>query len=88
MKLEDLKEDELPDELKTLKPEERQAYLDNKSEERRQIQEKVQQLSKERDTYLAAERKKLAAKGDIRLDAAIVESVRKQAARMDFQFEK
>jgi len=88
VKLEDLKEDELPDELKKLKPEERQAYLDKKAQERKQIQEKVQKLSKERDKYLAAQRKKLAAKGDNTLDAAIVESVRKQADRMDFEFEK
>jgi len=88
VKLEDIEKEELPEEMQELKPEDRKAYLDEKSRQRKQIQARIKQLSEARDEYVAAERKKVATKGDKTLDAAIIESVRIQAERKAFRFEK
>ena len=55
--------------------------------QRGEIQAKILKLNKEREQYLAAERKKqLGTKADT-LDKAIVKAVREQAAHHNFKFE-
>ena len=51
---------------------------------RGQIQDEIQQLNDQRQTYLAAQRAKLAETGHETLDTAIVEVVRNQAAQKKF----
>jgi hypothetical protein len=46
VKLEDLKEDELPDELKKLKPEERNAFIDKMIEQRKTVQQQITKLAR------------------------------------------
>lgn len=88
IKLEDLKEEDLPEELKKLSLKERKAYIDKKIEERKKYQKEIKELSAERNKYVAAERAKLAKKGENSLDAAIIKSVRDQAVRKQFKFEE
>ena len=58
VKLEDLKDDELPEELKKLKPEERKAFIENMVAQRKTVQEQISNLAKDRDVYVANERQK------------------------------
>ena len=79
--LKKIKEVDLPDELKKLKPEEREPYLKKKAEARKEIQEKVGQLSARRALFIEGERKKAPqAPGDKALDEALKSILREQAA--------
>jgi hypothetical protein len=80
IKLEEVKEEQLPEDLKKLKPEERKAYLDRKSKEREELRAKIVEVSKKRDEFLAAEMKK---RGDAKdsFDSSVLEALSKQAAR-------
>ncbi len=88
LKIEDLKEDELPEELKKLSVEERKTFVDKKIKEREEIQAKIKELSESRSKYVADELKKLAADGKNTLDEAVISAVRTQAERVDLKFDK
>jgi len=85
-KLSEVKEDDLPAELKKLSVKEREEYVAKKLKEREDIQAKLKELSVARDKYIAEKRKD--ASGDKTLDTAIIEAVRTQAKRVDMKFEE
>jgi hypothetical protein len=80
VKLEELKEEQLPEELKKMTPEERKAHVEKKSKEREELRAKIVELSKKRDEFLAAEMKK---RGDAKdsFDSSVLEALTQQAAR-------
>ena len=78
VKLESVPQAALPKEMKDLKPEERKAYVDQKSAEREKIQAEILKLNEERQKFVAAKQKE-AGKGDT-LDTAISKVVREQAS--------
>jgi hypothetical protein len=86
VKVEELKEDELPEEMKKMSKEERKKYIEKKKKEREEIQGKINNLRKERDKYIAEKRKKMAAEDT--LDAAIINAIRDQAKEKNYKFEK
>jgi hypothetical protein len=86
MKLEDVEEKDLPEELRKMTAEERKAYVEAKANERTQIQQKVQQLNEQRKKYVAAEMKKRQGKTNT-LGSAIIKAVREQAKKRNFKFE-
>ena len=89
VKIEDLKEDQLPDNMKKMTIEQRKKYVADMAKKREAIAADIKKLSGERTKYVAAERKKLAEKkGEESLDEAIVKSVRSQGAKKGFTFEK
>lgn len=71
---------ELPEHLRNLTPEQRAAYIAGKLAERRKIQERIAQLSRERERFLAANR----AANAPALDDAIIAGIRAQAKRLGF----
>jgi hypothetical protein len=79
VKLEELKEEQLPDELKKLSPEERKERLEKKAKEREEIRAKIVELSKKRDQYLADELKKRGGKDTF--DSSVLEALSEQAAK-------
>src|SRR5262249_1136569 len=84
-----LKEEDLCDELKKVKPAERMDYLKKKAEERTKIQKKIEELSAKRqkkgDEERAKEPKSTAEKA---LDEALKSIVRDQAKSKGFEIEK
>ena len=89
VKLKDVKEEDLPEELKKLSAKKRVEYIAGKQKERSVIQIEIAKLSKQRKAYIADERRKesKSEKNDT-LDGAIIESIRKQAGKKKFEFEK
>jgi hypothetical protein len=87
--LKSLKEDELCDEMKKLKPEEREAFLKKKAEERADIQKKIADLSAKRSKHIDEEKKK-APKSDTdkALDDALKATIRSQAKDKGFEVEE
>jgi hypothetical protein len=86
-KLEDLKDDDLPEDLRKLSKAERLACVNDKSAQRDSVQKRILALHREREAFLAAERKKRAGASEETLDTAILKAVREQAARANIQFE-
>jgi hypothetical protein len=72
-------ENELPDELKKLKPEERVAYVKKKVEERQKIQKEIADVNAKRATFITEAMKKHASETDKQLDTALREMIREQA---------
>jgi hypothetical protein len=85
--LDELKDDELPDELRKLDKAGRKVKVDEAARQRGAYQAQILKLNQEREQYLAGERKKqLGAKEDT-LDRAIIKAIRDQATRRNFTFE-
>lgn len=90
IKIEELTEEQLPEFMRKMSVPERKAYVEKMTQQRQEIQQQIQQLSQQRDSYITEQRQKLAAAApaDATLDAAIVEAARTQAEQKDFQVEK
>ncbi len=88
VKLEKLKEDELPKELRGKSLEEKKEYLADKAAEQKKIQKEIVELGDKRKQFIAESRKKDAAKGDNALDDAIIKTIRSQAAKKNFSAKK
>jgi Mg-chelatase subunit ChlD len=86
-KLEEVKKEELPKEMQEMTLEEKKAYVEAKAKERDEIQKKVTDLSKKRDTYVGEELKKLGSSQEKAFDEVVRRAVRTQAATRNFQFE-
>jgi hypothetical protein len=86
VKIESVREEELPKELRDLKPGERQSYIDQKAAERAKLQAEIKKLNEAREAFIAAKAKETGA--DDTLDRAIVTAVREQAARKAIEFKK
>ena len=61
--LDKVKKDELPEELRKLSADELKTHVEKMQKERAELQKRITELSKDRDTYIDAERKKLAKAG-------------------------
>lgn len=84
--LKTIKEEELSDELKKLKPEEREAYLKKKSEEREAIRKKINDLNVKRSAFIAEESKKQPkTEQDKAFDTVVKATLREQAATKGIQ---
>jgi hypothetical protein len=87
VKLEALKDEELPEELRGKSVEERKAVLSAKEKERTELQSRIQKLNQEREKYLAEKQKESASGADDTLDKAILQSVKTQAGARSFTLE-
>ncbi len=85
--LEALDDEELPEELRGLSADEKAARIATKAEVRKRTQQRIHDLAREREVYLAAELAKLPAGDSAALDEAILHSVRAQAAKLSYSFE-
>ena len=87
VKLEDLKAEDLPDALRPMSAEQRQAYIAQKGQQRADLQRQIQTLNKQRRECVAAKMKELMESGKETLDSAVIEVCREQAAEKGFEFE-
>jgi hypothetical protein len=86
--LDKVKKDELPEELRKLSADELKTHVEKMQKDRAELQKRITELSKERDTYIDAERKKLAkaGKGD-GFDEQVSKSLRSQAKKKGIVYE-
>jgi uncharacterized protein YegL len=80
LKLDALKDEDLPDELQKLPPADRKREVEKRLAERRKVREEIVTLSKKRDEFIAAERKKTSA-GKAGFDTAVATALKEQMAR-------
>lgn len=86
VKVEEVKAEDLPAEMRAMTPEQRKSHVESKNAERQRIQDQVKKLASERDAFVAAETKKRGEAGGNVLDKAINDSLRKQAEAKSFKF--
>jgi Mg-chelatase subunit ChlD len=87
VKWESLKKDQLPTELQKLSAADLKAEIGKRQKERSELQAKVQKLSKERQDYIDAERKRQAAAGKAdSFDEKVAQAIRAQAAKKGIQY--
>jgi hypothetical protein len=86
-KLEELKDDDLPPDMARLDKTARKAKVEAAAKERKTLQSRINELSRQRDRFQAAELKKRAGAKDETLHQAISKAVREQATRQHFSFE-
>jgi hypothetical protein len=84
VKLEEVKEAELPEELRELSLEQRAAHIQQQADKRKDIQAQIQALSAERDKFVAEKQREQAAQPNT-LDAAMITAVREQLQGKSFQ---
>ena len=80
--------EELPAEMRELKPEARAAYIETAAKSRAAIQTQIIELNQQREAYVATELKKQATAGTQTLDEALVETTRSQASALGYSFKK
>jgi len=80
-----LKSEELPAEMQKMSPEERKAYIEKNSQERAQLQTKINQLNVEREKFVAQRMKEVA--GTNTLDSVVITAIREQGQKRNFKFE-
>jgi hypothetical protein len=87
VKLADVPVDQLPEAMKTMTPEQREAHLKKMTEMRAGLQQKIMLLNREREAFVAEALKKQApATGEQTLDQAVVATVKGQAAALGYRF--
>ena len=80
VKLDEVKTEDLPDQLQKLPPAERQKEVETRLAERKKIREEIVTLSKQRDAFIAAERKKTSG-NKTGFDAAVATALKEQMAK-------
>ncbi len=83
-KLDKIKDEELPDELKKMKPEERKAHLEKLQKDRDDLKKKALELDKKRLEFI--DKKLKEDKGKDGFDTQILETLRKQAAKANIKY--
>jgi len=87
-KLEDVKDEELPEPMRGKTIEEKRQYVKDMETKRGEIQSKVNDLNLKRAAYVEDEMKKQATDNSKSFDAAIRKAIRAQAESKGFSFEK
>jgi hypothetical protein len=77
--------EQLPEEMRAMKSEERQKYINDKLKQRQEIQSKINKLNDERKKYVVEQQKKNSK--DNTLDQAMMSAIRKQAQKRNYSFE-
>jgi len=84
-----IKVEDLPEVMRKMTVDQRQAYVDKKQKERAEIQKQVNALNAQRVKYVAEKRKQQATKdGEKTLDEALIGAIREQAQSKEFSFGK
>lgn len=80
-----IKEEELPVELKGKTAQQKQLFVVQKTKEREDVVQQIEALNLKRNAYIAEKSKTMQAENS--LDAAMINSIRAQAAKKNFVFE-
>ena len=80
VKLDEVKAEDMPADIRKLSAAERRKEVERRLDERRKIREEIVTLKKQRDEYVAAERRKQAG-GQTGFDAAVASALKEQLAR-------
>jgi hypothetical protein len=86
VKLDDIKDDQLPDDLKKMKPEERKAHVEKLQKDRDDLKKKALDLDKKRLDFIAKKLAEDKGKAKDGFDNQILDTLRKQAERVNIKY--
>jgi Mg-chelatase subunit ChlD len=86
VKLENLKDEELPSEMKKMTAKERKEYLDKVEKERDKLRKEALDLDKKRSDYIAKKQKEAGGKEKSGFDRQVLDMLRKQAKKYDIKY--
>ncbi len=86
IELKDVAEEDLPENMKAMTLEERQAYVDQQWEERQTIQAQIRDLSLKRQTFIETEMARQGLDDSFAFDRALRDAIRAQAAKCGLTF--
>src|SRR5262245_9474977 len=86
VKLEDIKKEELPDELKKLTVKEQKEYLDKLDKKRAELNKQVIELDKKRSDFIEKKRLEEAKKGTNSFDGKVLDVLRGQAKKYEISY--
>ena len=81
--LDEIKEDDLPKELRGKSEKEMKEYIESKKAERQKIQKEIQELNAKREAYIAKNQKQ--EKGE--LENALLNAIKNQAAKKNYTWD-
>lgn len=88
IKLEEIKQEDLPEELRGKTVAEMKVFLDAKLKQRETIQAQIKELHAKRQEWIAVELKKQGTEADKSFDVAVRKALRTQAEAKGYEFEK
>jgi len=88
VKLEEIKVEDLPENMKKMTNEQRAAFVNAKQAERTMIQKEIAKLTKERDEFIAQKRKEMSTQAAPTFGEAVLEAIRTQGAQKGYEFAK
>ena len=86
VKLEDLKDEELPEHMRKMDASERRDYVADNASKRGDIQEKIRKLNDERKKFVADKRREMQESEGDTLDSVMIKAVREQGEKRNFDF--
>ena len=86
VKLEAIKEDQLPEDMKKMKPEERKAHVEKLQKEREELKKKALDLDKKRLDFIAKKQAEDKDKSKDGFDTQILGALRKQAEKVNIKY--
>jgi hypothetical protein len=87
VKLADVKESDLPEEMTKMTPKEREDFIVARTEARKKLQQEIDAASRDRDKFLKAELAKSGGKAES-FDESVIVAFREQAAKKGIRFEQ
>ena len=85
VKLADMKAEALPVEMQKMTQTERTSYVETKTKERAQLQDKINRLNSERSKHVAVQSRKQS--GTNTLDAVMVSAIHEQVVKKNYRFD-
>ena len=87
VKLNEVKDEQLPDDLKKMKPEERKAHVEKLQKDREELKKKALELDKKRLEFIAKKQAEDKEKGKVDgFDSQILDTLRKQAEKVNIKY--
>jgi hypothetical protein len=88
VKLADVQDGDLPEDMRNMTAQERQAHVEAKAQERQRLQDQIRKLNTERARFVAEKTKEASTRpADETLDAALTKVIREQAGKKQFRFD-
>ena len=84
VKLDKVKTDDLPKEMRVMNDQKKSQYVNNKSMERNKLKQHISELSKARDAYVAEQKKKVASEAANTMNDALTAAIREQGSEKGF----
>jgi Mg-chelatase subunit ChlD len=86
VKLADMKEADLPENMQKMTPEERQKYVDEQVDQRKALTTEIADLAKQRQEFILAEQKRLGDPAKAAFDLVVLDAIKEQGSKHNLNY--